>query len=148
MLIGAVLPGSCKEIQTELVIPQSDLTWLESGANQHGPKIAFVVIHFVIVDLYLRTESEPECGQLEESLSTHVGTFTNSNPECLSRRHADWMTNCGSAMWFQYRDEHDDVHTFAFEVWQRSFDCPLMECKFLQRLQLRRDLKIHSDASL
>jgi len=25
-LVGAVLPGSCKEIQTELVIPQSDLT--------------------------------------------------------------------------------------------------------------------------
>ena len=65
----AVLPGSCKEIQTELVIPQSDLTWLEPGANQHGPQIAFVVIHFVIVDLYFRTESEPECGQLEESLS-------------------------------------------------------------------------------
>src|SRR5882757_3062285 len=69
MLVGVVLPGSCKEIQTELVISQSDLTWLEPGANQHGPQIAFVVIHFVIVDLYSRTESEPECGQLEESLS-------------------------------------------------------------------------------
>src|SRR6266576_1394924 len=68
MLVGAVLPGSRKKIQTELVIPQLDLTWLETGANQHGPKIAFVVIHFVIVDLHFRTESEPECGQLEELL--------------------------------------------------------------------------------
>ena len=67
-LVGAVLPGSCKEVQTELVIPQSDLTWHEASVNQHGPKVAFVVIHFVIVDLYFRTESEPECGQLEESL--------------------------------------------------------------------------------
>src|SRR6476660_8489545 len=97
MRLDAVLSGSCKEIQTELVIPQSDLTWLESGANQHGPEIAFVVIHFVIVNLYFRTESQPECGQLEESLPLHVGTFTNSNPEPLSKRHADWMTNCGSA---------------------------------------------------
>src|SRR6201996_7014310 len=67
-LVG-VLPGSCKEIQTELVIPQPDLTWLEPAANQHGPKIAFVVIHFVIVDFYFWTESEPECGHLEKSLS-------------------------------------------------------------------------------
>src|SRR4030095_13184655 len=67
-LASVILPGSRKEIQTELVIPQSDLTWSEAGANQHGPQIAFVVIHFVIVDLYLRTESEPECGQLEEAL--------------------------------------------------------------------------------
>src|SRR4029453_4561423 len=49
---------------------------------------------------------------------------------------------------FQHRDEHDYVQGFAFEVWQRLFDCPLMEREFLQRLQLRRDLKIHSDASL
>ena len=39
-----------------------------AGANQHGPQIAFVVIHFVIVDLDFRTESQPECGQLKESL--------------------------------------------------------------------------------
>ena len=79
-MVDVALPGRNKEIQTELVIPQSDLTWLESGANQHGPKIAFVVIHFVIVDLYFRTESEPECGQLEESLPTpcrgHLPTAT------------------------------------------------------------------------
>src|SRR5947208_15516905 len=68
MLVGVVLPGGCKEVQTGLVIAQSDLTWLEAGANQHGPQIALVVIHFVIVDLYFRTEATPECGQLEESL--------------------------------------------------------------------------------
>src|SRR5215470_8336440 len=52
MLVCVVLPGGCKEIQAELVIPQSDLARLESGPNQHGPQIAFVIIHFVIVDLY------------------------------------------------------------------------------------------------
>src|ERR1041384_7526710 len=65
-----VLPGSRKEIQTELVISQSDLTWLEAGANQHGPQITFIVIHFVIVDLHFRTESKPECRQLQESFSS------------------------------------------------------------------------------
>src|SRR5215472_18143061 len=68
MLLGVIFPGNCKKIQTELVVPQSDLTGLEAGANQHWPEIAFVVIHFVIVDLYFRTEPEPERGQLEESL--------------------------------------------------------------------------------
>src|SRR5882724_7724475 len=67
-VLDVFFAGNCKEIQTEFVIPQSGLTWLETGANQHGPQIAFVVIHFVIVDLYFRTESESECGQLEESL--------------------------------------------------------------------------------
>ena len=93
MLVGVVLPGSCKEIQTELVIPQSDLTWLEAGANQHGPQITFVVIHFVIVDLYFRTESEPECRQLEESLSAPCRDIYQQQSERLSKRHADWMTN-------------------------------------------------------
>jgi len=51
MLVGAVLLGSCKEIQTELVIAQSDLARFEPGANEQGPQIAFVVIHSVIVDL-------------------------------------------------------------------------------------------------
>src|SRR5947199_5517925 len=70
MLIGVGFLSRCKEIQAELVIPQSDLTRLEASANQHRPKIAFAVIHSVIVDLYFRTESEPECGQLEKSLPT------------------------------------------------------------------------------
>ena len=61
MLVGVVLFGNGKEIQTEFVIPQLDLTWLEAAPNQHWPQIAFVVIHSVIVDLYLRTESEFKC---------------------------------------------------------------------------------------
>jgi len=48
----AVLRGNCNEIYAELVVPQSDLTRLEPRTNQHRPKSAFVVIHFVIVDLY------------------------------------------------------------------------------------------------
>jgi len=39
---------------------------------------------------------------------------------------------------FQHRDKHDDVRSFAFEVWQRLFDCPLIEREFLQCLQLGR----------
>jgi hypothetical protein len=61
-LVDAILPGSCKEIQTELVVPQSDLTWLEAGANQHGPKIAFAEIHLVIVDFDFPAEAKPKCG--------------------------------------------------------------------------------------
>jgi len=148
ILVDAILPGSCKEIQTELVIPQSDLTWLETGANQHGPKIAFVVIHFVIVDLYFWTESQPKRGQLEESLSAPRRDIHQQQPgvsEQTPRRLDDklWLSQM-----FQHGDEHDNVHALAFQVWQRFFDCPLMECEFFKRLQLRRDLKIHSDASL
>ena len=47
----AVLPGSCKEIQAEFVVPQSDLTRLEPRTDEDRPQSAFVVIHFVIVDL-------------------------------------------------------------------------------------------------
>ena len=61
LLVGVVLPDNCKQIQAELVIPQSDPARLEASPNEHGPQIAFVVIHFVIVDFYFRTESEPKC---------------------------------------------------------------------------------------
>ena len=52
MQVGVVFPGNCKEIQTELVVVQSDLAWFEAGVNEHGPQISLLVIHFVIVDLY------------------------------------------------------------------------------------------------
>jgi hypothetical protein len=138
MPVGVVLPGSGNEIQTELVIPQSDLTWLEADSNQHGPKIAFVVIHFVIVDLYFRTESEPECGQLEESLSTPRRDIYQQQlrgSEQTPRRLDDKLP-FGHV--FQHRDENDDVQGLAFEFWQRFFDCPLMEREFLKRPQVRR----------
>jgi len=46
---------------------------------------------------------------------------------------------------FQHRDEHDEVHGFAFEFWHRFFNCALMEREFLQGLQLGCDLEIDSD---
>ena len=148
MSVGVVLPGSCKEIQTELVISHSDPTWLEPGANQHGPQIGFVVIHFVIVDLYFRTESESECGPLEESLPVPRRDIHQQQPRPSEQAPRGLDDKLRLSQVFQHRDEHDDVHGFAFEVWQRLFDCGQMEREFLQRLQLRRDLEIHSDASL
>ena len=112
-LVGVVFPGRCKKIQTELVIPQSDLTWLESGANQHGPKIAFVVIHFVIVDLYFRTESEPECRQLEESLPTPRRDIHQEQPRASKQTPSRLDDKLRLSHVFQYRDEHDAVHAFA-----------------------------------
>jgi hypothetical protein len=76
MPVGVVLFGNCKEIQTEFVIPQSDLTWPEAAPNQHWPQIAFVVIHFVIVDLYFWTQSEPKCAF--RSTSEHLSAATPS----------------------------------------------------------------------
>src|ERR1043166_8360068 len=147
-MLRVVFPGSCKEIQTELVIPQSDLTWFEAGANQHGPQIAFVIIHFVIVDLYFRAESELECGELEESLSPPRRDIHQQQPRASEQAPRTLDDKLWLSQVFQHRDEHDDIHGFAFEFWQDLFDCPLMEREFLQHLQLRRDLKIHPDATL
>src|SRR6266436_2503979 len=122
-LVGAILPGSCKEIQTELVIPQSDLTWLEPGANQHGPQIAFGVIHFMIVDLYSRTESEPECRQFEESFAVPCRDVYQQQPRTSEQAPRRLDDKLRLSQVFQYGDEHDDVHAFAFEVWQRLLDC-------------------------
>lgn len=41
MLVGVVLPGNCKEIQTELVMSQLDPARLDASPNEHGPQIAF-----------------------------------------------------------------------------------------------------------
>jgi hypothetical protein len=54
--------GYREQIETELVISQSNLTWLETRPDQHRPEIAFAVIHFMIVYLDFRTEAKPECG--------------------------------------------------------------------------------------
>src|SRR5215475_2936518 len=148
VLADVFLPGSGKEIQTELVIPQSDLTWLEASANQQGPQISFLVVHFVIVDLYFRTEPEPECRQLEESLSAPRRDIHQQQPRASKQAPRRLHDKLRFNQVFEYRDEHDDVHGFAFEFWQRLFDCSLMEREFFQCLQLRRDLEIHSDASL
>src|SRR5215211_947621 len=138
MLVEAGLSGSCKKIQTELVIPQSDLTWLEAALDQDGPQIAFIVIHFVIIDLYFWTEPESECGQLKETLTPPCRKVYQQQPrasEQAPRRFDDKLRFCEV---FEHRDEHDDVHAFAFELWQRLFDWPFMECEFVERLQLRR----------
>src|SRR5882757_5295476 len=123
MLVGAVLPGSCKKIQTELVIPQLDLTWLEPAANQHGPQITFVVIHFVIVDLYFRTESEPECRQLEESLSAPRRDIYQQQSAASEQAPCRFEDKLRFSQVFQHRDKHDHVHGFALELRQRLFDC-------------------------
>ena len=120
------LPGSCKEIQTELVIPQSDLTWLEASANQQGPQISFLVVHFVIVDLYFWTEPEPECRQLEESLSAPRRDIHQQQPRASEQAPRRLHDKLRFSQVFQYRDEHDDVHGFAFEFWQRLFDMLIM----------------------
>ena len=102
----------------------------------------------MIVDLYFRTESKPECGQLEESLPAPRRDIHQQQPRASEQAPRRLDDKLRLSQVFQHRDEHDNVHGFALEVWQRLFDCPLMEREFLQRLQLRRDLKIHSDASL
>jgi hypothetical protein len=62
VLIKPRLFGYREQIETELVIPQSDLTRLKARPDQHRPEIAFAVIHFMIVYLDFRTEAKPECG--------------------------------------------------------------------------------------
>ena len=42
MLADVILSGSCKKIQLEFVIPQSDLRRLEAGPNEHGPVLGSV----------------------------------------------------------------------------------------------------------
>src|SRR5262245_31191477 len=116
MLVNVVFPGSCKEIQTELVIAQSDLTWLEARPNQHGPQIAFVVIHLVIVDLYFRTESEPKCGQLEESFPAPRRNIHQQQPRASEQMPRGLDDKLRLSQVFQHRDEHDNVHGFAFEL--------------------------------
>jgi hypothetical protein len=51
MLVEASLFGYREQIETELVIRQSNLTRLEAGTDEHRPEITFAVIHFMIVDL-------------------------------------------------------------------------------------------------
>src|SRR2546421_5415446 len=63
------LPGYREQIQSEFVIPKSNLTRLETSSHQDRPEIAFAVIHFVIVHLHSRTDAKPESRELQESLS-------------------------------------------------------------------------------
>ena len=49
---------------------------------------------------------------------------------------------------FEHRDKQHHIQGFALELRQRLLDCPLVESKSFQRLQLGRDLEIHSDAAL
>ena len=134
MLSMVVFCGSCKEIQTELVISQSDLTGLEAGANQHGPQIAFVVIHSMIVDLYFRTESESECQQLEELLSSPRRDIYQQRARASEDAPCRFNDKLRISQVFQHRNEHHDVYGFALECWQRLFDCASVEREFLQCL--------------
>src|SRR5439155_27109223 len=52
----------CEQIQSKLMILQSNPTRLEADTNQHRPEIAFSVIHFVVVDLEFRAKTKLECG--------------------------------------------------------------------------------------
>ena len=51
-----------EQVQTELVISQSNLTWPEASTNQHRPEIAFPVVHFMVVYLDFGAEAKAECG--------------------------------------------------------------------------------------
>src|SRR5215211_1207153 len=123
MSFAVVLPGSRKKVQAEFVIPQSDVTWLEPGANHHRPQIAFVVIHFVIVDLYLWTESEPECRKLEEALPAPGRDIYQQQPRRPKQTPRRLNDKLRLNQVFHHRDEHDYVHGFAFELRQHLFDC-------------------------
>src|SRR5919106_2955498 len=147
LTLGIAFRRCGEKIQSEFVIPQSNVTWLETGANEHRPQIAFAVIHFMIVDLHFRTESEPEGGQFEESFPAPRRDIYQQQTRASKQAPHRLDDKLRLSQVFQHRDEHDDVHGFAFEVWQGFFDRALMECEFLQRLQFRCDLEIHPDAS-
>src|SRR5215211_5926023 len=123
MSVAVVLPGSRKKVQAELMIVQSDVTWLEPGANHHGPQIAFVVIHFVIVDLYLWTESEPECRKLEEALPAPGRDIYQQQPRGPKQTPRRLHDKLRLSQMFQHGDEHDHVHGLVFELRQHFFDC-------------------------
>src|SRR5947208_9507783 len=96
-MAAILLPGGRKQIQTEFVIPQLNLTRLETSSDQDRPEIAFAVIHFVIVHLHLGTEPEPESRNLQEPLSNPCRNVDKQQPRRLEQppRGLDGKTRVG-----------------------------------------------------
>ncbi len=57
------------------MVAQPNLTWPKTGAHQHWPEVAAVVIHLVVVHLKCRGDAEAKRRKFEEYFPTPCGNI-------------------------------------------------------------------------
>src|SRR6266404_279103 len=74
-------PSYREKVKATLMVAELDQAGLEAGPNQQRPKVALVVIHFVIVHFHLWAKAETKGGELQERFSA-PGRDVNEKDAC------------------------------------------------------------------
>ena len=121
---------------------------LEAGSHEQRPKVPLVVIHFVVVHLDLRAETETERREFQKAFPQPRRDIDEQHARRFEQGPGGFNDKKRIAQMLQHRDKHHCVETFIRQFWQRLFDASFVKGKFLERSEFRSDVKIHSDAVL
>src|ERR1700682_4599149 len=95
------------------MVVELDLAGHKASPNQQRPKVALVIVHFVIVHFYLRAEAKAKCGELEQGFPA-PGWDVNEKDACWLEQSANGLDNWKRvAQMFQDRDQQNSIKSLG-----------------------------------